>query len=50
MIEEIRVLKQEIIRIMREDEVLRESGTIQSEPQVFALAREYFDDAEKQGL
>ena len=34
--------KQEIIRILREDEELRKTGKIQSERQVFDLARDYF--------
>ncbi len=34
--------KAEIIRIMREDEEMRRTGLIQSERQVFEMAREYF--------
>jgi hypothetical protein len=34
--------KAEIIRIMREDEEMRRTGIIQSERQVFEMAREYF--------
>jgi hypothetical protein len=34
--------KAEIIRIMREDEEMRRTGIIQSERQVFDMAREYF--------
>lgn len=34
--------REEIIQILREDERLREIGIIQSERQVFELAREYF--------
>jgi len=34
--------KAEIIRIMREDELMRRTGLIQSERQVFEMAREYF--------
>jgi hypothetical protein len=34
--------KAEIIRIMREDEEMRRTGQIQSERQVFEMAREYF--------
>jgi hypothetical protein len=41
--------KAEIIRIMREDEEMRRTGTIQSERQVFELAREYFGLNEKGG-
>jgi hypothetical protein len=34
--------KADIIRIMREDEEMRRTGIIQSERQVFELAREHF--------
>ncbi len=34
--------KADIIRIMREDEEMRRTGIIQSERQVFELAREFF--------
>jgi len=34
--------KEEIIRILREDEEMRRTGIIQSERQVFELAREFF--------
>jgi TubC N-terminal docking domain len=45
---EIKEHKAEIIKIMREDEQMRRTGIIQSERQVFGLAREYFglDDHE----
>jgi hypothetical protein len=39
---ELREHKQEVIRILREDEELRRTGKIQSERQVFDLARAYF--------
>ena len=42
LIAEIKEHKQEIIQIMREDERLRETGIIQSERQVYELAREHF--------
>ncbi len=42
LIAEIREHKPEIIEIMREDERLRKMGVIQSERQVFELAREHF--------
>jgi hypothetical protein len=48
-IEEIRLHKQEIIQIMREDEELRESGIIRSERQVFDLVHEYLGTGEKGG-
>jgi hypothetical protein len=40
--EDIREHKAEIIRILREDEEMRRTGIIQSERQVFELAREFF--------
>jgi len=42
LVSEIAEHKAEIIEIMREDERLRETGIIQSERQVFDLAREHF--------
>ena len=41
--------KAEIIRILREDEEMRRTGFIQSERQVFDLAREYFGLDQKGG-
>jgi TubC N-terminal docking domain len=41
--------KADIIRIMREDEKMRRTGIIQSERQVFELAREHFNLNEKGG-
>ncbi len=41
--------KAEIIKIMREDEEMRRTGIIQSERQVFELAREHFGLNEKRG-
>jgi hypothetical protein len=41
--------KADIIRIMREDEKMRCTGIIQSERQVFELAREHFNLNEKGG-
>jgi hypothetical protein len=40
--DEIRKHKAEIIQIMREDEEMRRTGIIQSQRQVFELAREFF--------
>jgi hypothetical protein len=40
LIEEIREHKMEIIQIMREDDEMRRTGIIQSERQVFELARD----------
>ena len=39
--------KADIIRIMREDEEMRRTGIIQSERQVFEVAREHFGLNEK---
>ena len=41
--------KSAIIRIVREDEEMRRTGIIQSERQVFELAREHFGLNEKEG-
>jgi hypothetical protein len=41
--------KADIIRILREDEEMRRTGIVQSERQVFELAREYFGLNEKGG-
>jgi hypothetical protein len=41
--------KADLIRIMREDEVMRRTGVIQSERQVFDLAHEYFGDQDEAG-
>ena len=38
----IKAHKADIIKIMREDEEMRRTGVIQSERQVFEMAREYF--------
>ena len=42
LVAELRKRKQEVIRILREDEELRRTGKIQSERQVFDLARDDF--------
>ena len=42
LIKDIRKHKQEIIQILREDEEMLRTGIIQSERQVFDLAREFF--------
>jgi len=41
--------KADIVRIVREDEEMRRTGVIQSEHQVFELAREHFGLNEKGG-
>jgi len=46
----IREHKAEIVRILREDEEMRRTGIIQSEHQVFELAREFFGSNEKEGV
>ncbi len=43
----IREHKADLLRIAREDEEMRRTGIIQSERQVFDLAREYFGLDEK---
>ncbi len=50
LIKEIREHKMEIIQIMREDEEMRRTGIIQSERQVFELAREHFGLEERGGM
>jgi len=42
LIEEIKQHKKDLIQVMREDEAMRRTGIIQSERQVFELAREFF--------
>ena len=49
LVEEIRRHKREIARILREDEEMRRTGLIQSERQVFDLAREHFGLGEAGG-
>lgn len=47
LVTELKAHKQEIIRILREDEEFRRTGIIQSERQVFELAREHFGEDAK---
>jgi hypothetical protein len=42
LVAELKEHKQEVIRIMREDEEYRRTGVIQSERQVSELAQDYF--------
>jgi hypothetical protein len=42
--------KADIIRIVREDELMRRTGVIQSERQVFEMAREYFGLDDPKGI
>ena len=42
--------KANIIRIVREDELMRRPGVIQSERHVFEMAREYFGLAKPEGV
>jgi hypothetical protein len=42
LLDGLRAHKQEIIQILREDEKMRRTGIVQSERQVFDLAREHF--------
>jgi len=46
----IKEYKSEIIRITREDEEMRRTGVIQSERQVFEMAREYFGLDKPEGV
>jgi hypothetical protein len=47
LLTELKAHKQEIIRILREDEEFRQTGVIQCERQVFDLARSYFAEGGK---
>jgi hypothetical protein len=49
LIKEISEHKREIIRIIREDEEMRRTGIIQSERQIFDLAREFFGSNGRRG-
>ena len=42
LLNELRARKQEVIRVLREDEEMQRTGIIQSERQAFELARERF--------
>ena len=42
LLNELRVRKQEVIRVLHEDEEMQRTGIIQSERQAFGLAREHF--------
>ena len=44
LIDELKARKQEVIRILREDEEFERTGIIQSERQVFDFARKYFGE------
>ena len=46
----IKAHKADIIKIMREDEEMRRTGVIQSERQVFEMAREYFGLDKPEGV
>lgn len=46
----VKAHKEEIIKIMREDEEMRRTGVVQSERQVFDMAREYFDLDRPEGV
>ncbi len=43
IVEALRERRAEVVNALREDEELRRTGIVQSERQVFDLAREYFD-------
>jgi hypothetical protein len=46
LLNELRERKQDVIRVLREDDQMRSTGIIQSERQVFELAREFFGTEE----
>ena len=46
----IKAHKADIIKVMREDEEMRRTGIIQSERQVFEMAREYFGLDKPEGV
>ena len=46
----IKAHKTAIIRVVREDEEMRRTGVIQSERQVFEMAREYFGLDKPEGV
>ena len=50
LLNELRVRKQEVIQVLREDVEMRRTGIIQSERQVFGLAREFFGSNEGEGV
>jgi hypothetical protein len=46
----IKLHKADIIKVLREDEVMRRTGIVQSERQVFQMAREYFGLNKPEGV
>jgi hypothetical protein len=48
LVAELKEYKMEILQILKEDEEMRRTGIIQSERQVFELAREHFGLDEKE--
>jgi hypothetical protein len=46
----IKMHKADIIKVIREDEEMRRTGIIQSERQVFEMAREYFGFNKPEGV
>jgi hypothetical protein len=46
----IKLHKADIIKVLREDEEMRRTGIIQSERQVFEMAREYFGLGKPEGV
>jgi hypothetical protein len=46
----IKAHKSDILKVMREDEEMRRTGVIQSERQVFEMAREYFGLNDPEGI
>jgi hypothetical protein len=46
----IKAHKADIIKVLREDELMRRTGVIQSERQVFEMARDYFGLDKPEGV
>jgi hypothetical protein len=49
LVAELKARKEEVMRILREDDEFQRTGIIQAERQVFDLAREYFGKEESGG-
>jgi len=49
LVAEVKARKEQVIRILGEDDKFERTGIIQAERQVFDLAREYFDKEESGG-
>ena len=49
IVTELRACKEEVIRVLREDDEFERTGIIQAERQVIDLTREFFDKEESGG-